>query len=1484
MIQPSKHSLNFISDERDAINMIHRYFLTLLTTLWLLGFSLPSNAQLPVDPTVVHGSALIDVVGHHMTVINNPNTILDWQSFSIGPNDSVYFQQLDTTSQILNRVTGNDPSQLLGSLGSNGSVWLVNPYGVLFGPEARIDVAGLIVSSLDISNIDFLANRYYFNSSGATGEVKNQGEIRTSFGGRVWLMGDRVQNEGVIQVPSGQIVLAAGKSIELIDSGVPNVVVRLKAPENEAVNLGSLVASSGNVDVHGSIVNQEGIIRANSVGTDATGRLVLKADQVTFAANSQTQTDNDSIQAEANNTLNNLGAINGDHITLVANEILQQGQITAQGGSVTLTANTSTYLDGLVDVSNLQGTGGNIRLTTDRMEGMAGGVLRADGQQGGNIQVEGRSTVAFSSTLVATGSTQGGKIEVTGDRVSLLNADIDASGNTQGGTVHLGGGWQGGGELSHAREVLVGVGSEVKANGGTNANAKGGEIAVWSTQSSEHYGSLQAKDGGRIELSSQGEIRQTGDIQVGAGGNVLFDPKNIIITDTPDNLTLARTIISGSVNGKPELVGGENFGTSIALSGDRLAVGAPRDDSEGHDGGVVHLFTGMETGNMTGLTWQKMLTSSTGASGMPLPLLKDFDFFGTAVALDGDRLAVGARGNILSDGNPGAVHLFNGVGTDFSGLTWQKTLTPGTNDMPESEVFDFFGTSLAMDGDRLAVGASGDSTNGSNQGAVHLFTGVGINFSGLHWQKQLSSDAGAINMPELANSNFFGWSLALDGDRLAVGAIGDSANRGAAHLFTGVGANFSGLTWQKKLSSSDVGVNGLAASDFFGWSLALDGERMVVGTFGDNANRGAVHVFAGVGTNFSKPIWQQKLAPGDGTNNMSSLAGGSGFGWSLAMDGDRLAVGALSNNGGESAVYLFNGISKFGNDVTDAIFAANASATSYITPALITSLLNTGALVTLQANNDISVQSAINVEKSGIGGNFILQAGRNISFDANITTNNGDFTAIAGDSGAMAEIRDPGTPTVTIAKNVSLNVGSGIAMIAAVNGDFINNNGDSAIVTDGNGRWLVYASNPTSSLEGFSPTTSYTRGLNQSFAFGKIPDMANNGNWFFYNNVGDLSPSQRQPTIDTLVQIINTSVTSSIAVLDGAAAGKVIDLMSSKPSFGRLNLASMSPEEMQLLVNDRKEFKQNLFADAIYKTELDPSLSEIPICSSKTEIDSGLCRISADQSREIKSKNAQAQPLIHKGKYKTRIASIPQIEQKFAVFIGIDQYVDKTIPSLENATNDAEVVGQLFADKLGYEILILKNATKAEIVRTLNQLSIEMGKNDSVVVYYAGHGYQNEKTGTGYWIPSDASAKDPTSWISNTSISEMLGGINSKQILMISDSCYSGTFTKEQELRLSDIDVKPVDILSQRSVVAMSSGGDEPVADEGKGGHSIFAWSLMQALRNIDNWKPGHNIFVQVQREVKKYFPQTARYGAIISAGHIAGDNLLEFRQLEEMK
>ncbi len=173
----------------------------------------------------------------------------------------------------------------------------------------------------------------------------------------------------------------------------------------------------------------------------------------------------------------------------------------------------------------------------------------------------------------------------------------------------------------------------------------------------------------------------------------------------------------------------------------------------------------------------------------------------------------------------------------------------------------------------------------------------------------------------------------------------------------------------------------------------------------------------------------------------------------------------------------------------------------------------------------------------------------------------------------------------------------------------------------------------------------------------------------------------------------------------------------------------------------------------------------------------------------------------------------------------------------------------------------------------------ELNENDSVTIYYAGHGYQMGRTREGYWIPVDASATNPDNWLSNSDINKYLSNIAAKQIMLISDSCYSGTLAGEAKVRVND-ELRPSDVLKNRAVVVMSSGGEEPVTDLGKDGHSIFAWNLIQAMQQVSGWKDGASLYQQVHQEVIKAFPQTPQYSASTAAGHIlGGDFLFEERQ-----
>ena len=142
--------------------------------------------------------------------------IVDWKSFSIGANEQTQFYQPSASSVILNRVVGEDPSQILGRLTANGQVFLVNPNGIYFGKGSQIDVASLVATTHNIRNEDFLAGRYQFSLPGNPGaSVVNEGAIRVADTGIAAFVGASVANRGVITARLGKVALAAANGFTL---------------------------------------------------------------------------------------------------------------------------------------------------------------------------------------------------------------------------------------------------------------------------------------------------------------------------------------------------------------------------------------------------------------------------------------------------------------------------------------------------------------------------------------------------------------------------------------------------------------------------------------------------------------------------------------------------------------------------------------------------------------------------------------------------------------------------------------------------------------------------------------------------------------------------------------------------------------------------------------------------------------------------------------------------------------------------------------------------------------------------------------------------------------------------------------------------------------------------------------------------------------------------------------------------------------------
>ena len=235
----------------------------------------PAPTALPTGGQVIAGTASISQTGSQMTINQTTDkAILNWNTFNIGTNAGVTFNQPGSSSVALNRVLSSDPSSIYGSLRANGQVFLVNPNGVLFGQGARVDVGGLVASTMAISDADFLAGNYRFGRNGATGSVVNQGDIVAKY---VALLAPEVRNEGVIAASMGTVALAAGESVTLGITGQQLLDVQVtKAQIDTLVENKHLVQVDGGTAILsaqsangllGSVVNT-GQIMADGISAD----------------------------------------------------------------------------------------------------------------------------------------------------------------------------------------------------------------------------------------------------------------------------------------------------------------------------------------------------------------------------------------------------------------------------------------------------------------------------------------------------------------------------------------------------------------------------------------------------------------------------------------------------------------------------------------------------------------------------------------------------------------------------------------------------------------------------------------------------------------------------------------------------------------------------------------------------------------------------------------------------------------------------------------------------------------------------------------------------------------------------------------------------------------------------------------------------------------------------------------------------------------
>src|SRR5262244_394687 len=452
----------------------------LLTTAALLALGAAPAAGGPAGSTVVGGSATIQGQGGPAVIVNQSSSsaIINWNTFNIGVNESVRFNQPGTSSVVLNRVTGGlGPSEILGTLTANGRVFVINRDGILFGPNAVVNTAGFLATTHDIKDSDFMAGRYNFNIPGRPdASIVNQGRITATSGGFAALVAPGVRNTGTITATLGTVALVSGNSFTLDLYGDKLITL--------AVNdqIASKVIDVATGKPLKSLVSNEGKIRANG------GRVELTAA---------------AARAVVDSVINTSGVIK---------------------------ANSIGHRNGMIVLSAATGASkpAGAPTQTVKISGTLAAAGKKKGTEGGTILVTGENIKLASARIDASGRAGGGKVLIGGDwgggkpnksLVTNPSAKLESF------------------VIPAATTVSVDAGTTINASARGRGN--GGKVVLWSDSETTFAGTILARggaksgDGGFVEVSSHQLLNYSGTTDTrapkGTVGTLLLDPENLYV-------------------------------------------------------------------------------------------------------------------------------------------------------------------------------------------------------------------------------------------------------------------------------------------------------------------------------------------------------------------------------------------------------------------------------------------------------------------------------------------------------------------------------------------------------------------------------------------------------------------------------------------------------------------------------------------------------------------------------------------------------------------------------------------------------------------------------------------------------------------------------------------------------------------------------------------------------------------------------------------
>lgn len=1003
----------------------------------------------PAGGVVTSGAGSIGQNGATTTVTQTtPRLAIDWARFNIQPGESVNFIQPGAGAIALNRVTGSESSSIFGNLNANGTVFLLNPNGVLFGAGAQVNVGGLVASTLNLSNADFEAGRYAFSGASTAGVV-NQGTISVPSGGKVALIANRVENTGNIQAPGGDVLLAGAgaMTLTLADGSPLGYTISQGAARTLVNNGGMIVADGGRVVLTArgldalseSVVNTTGVVQARTVA-NRQGTIELMGDPSVGVTQVGGRLDASATDAGG---VGGTVKVLGDKVGLFSGaQIDVRG--TAGGGAALIGGNargegpepnaTATYIaaDATVDASAT--TNGN----------------------GGKIIVWGTDVANVHGTLAANGAAQGGR----GGHVETSGHALDTDGiavSVTGGSGGAGGSW-----LLDPYNVTISTGTQTGgsfSSGVWTPSASGSLVNISSIQSLLNSGSnvtITTTGGG----TQEGNIAINGRIAKTAGGNasltLIADGR--ITTNASSGTHQSITSTSGALNVSMSA----NATTSAATTS---GINLSYFDISANGGNISATASGAQSATSPALSLQNSTWTTSGTGNISLSGVLPSNANSQGVFLKANTLST-ASGAITVSGTSGGVATVTGTNANGAPLF-------STNNI---------GVDLAGSNTLRSTGGGAITLNGTATGATATWAGSGVTLSAL----DTLSTSGALTITGSASNpvsttyrnqlsavdvagsstnaaSLTGGTINITGTNSVVGGATSTSNTNAAVKIEGK-VNLTATSGAITIAGSNAGGDGvwgsgtgavtMSAPTASGININAQALDSVSGYSGFYIGSGATLTFATAApvtitassqATARRALWNKGGLTTPGNLSISTTGGSiqddTTFGGFFYVGGST----AIASTGNGNSISLTNGGNAFGGPV--ALSAANATLVNSTALALGTSSLS-GAL-------NVSAPGITQSGAVSVSGSSTLNAGTSAITLANAGNFFGGAVSLTGSNATLVDSAALTLGTSSLTGNLNAtSAGISQSGALAVAGATTLNSGSSAIALTNTGNAL----------------------------------------------------------------------------------------------------------------------------------------------------------------------------------------------------------------------------------------------------------------------------------------------------------------------------------------------------------------------------------------------------------------------------------------------